>query len=190
MPASKATKAMAAGTQVPKAPTARETARKAAKAAPAARAQRAAPQGADAYAASTWGTEATFELTTPSGQKCLARELSIEALMEMGLLDTINSLGGIVDLEVLPSAKGQPPAVDMAKIMGNAEALLRVMALVNKIVVAGVVAPEVHAIIDEEGEPVVREKGRTYVDSIPVGDRMFLFNELTGGLESLAAFRS
>lgn len=189
MPASKATKAMAAGTQVPKAPTARKAA-KAAPAAPKARAQRAAPKLAEMYTASTWGTGATFELTTPSGQRCLARDLSIETLMEMGLLDTINSLSGIVDLEVLPSAKGQPPAVDMAKIMGNAEALLRVMALVNKIVIAGVVAPEVHPIIDDEGEAVVKQKGLTYVDSIPVGDRMFLFNELTGGLESLAAFRS
>lgn len=195
MPASKKTAAAAVRQGPPPQPTAltgraaKRAAPKAATAPKTAKAQRAAPQAPSTYTASTWGAANNFELTTPSGQTCLCRDLPLEELMEAGLLDTINGLSGIVDLEVLPQAQGQPPAVDMAKVMQNGEALLSVLALVNTIVCMGVVAPEIHPIVDGEGNRVKKESGLVYVDSIPAPDRMFLFNELTGGLEQLAAFR-
>jgi hypothetical protein len=193
MPASKKTAAMAPAAdygKAPRTPTARENARKAAKSTPAAktaRAQRGAPQSEEAYAASSWGTVVSFELTTPSGQKCRAHEMSIERLIEMGLLEAINSLSGIVEMETLP--KGGPPAVDMAKLLANTDQLIEVMALVNVIVCEAVEAPKVHPVIDEDGNPVKRIDGLVYVDSIPMTDRFFLFGEVTGGLESLASFR-
>lgn len=151
-----------------------------------ARAQRGAPQAPETYSASGWGAEVQFELTTPSGKKCLAHELSIERLIEMGLLETINSLSGIIESEVLPQASGQPQ-VDMKKMMANGEQLVGVLGLVNVIICEAVDAPVVHP-VPEAGE--ARVVGNVYVDSIPLTDRFFLFNEVTGGLDSLAAFRA
>jgi hypothetical protein len=79
-----------------------------------------------------------------------------------------------------------PPAVNMEKLMGNAEQLVQVMGLVNIILCEAIEAPQVWP-IPEDGEP--RVSGRVYVDTISMEDRFFLFSEVTGGLESLASFR-
>lgn len=149
---------------------------------------RGAPQAHESYAPSTWGSDNHFELTTPSGQKCLCKPLSIEDLMAMGLLETINALSGIVESEVLPKAKGQP-TVNMTKLMADPSQLMPVLAMVNRIICAAVVAPEVYPIADESGAPAERVQGRVYVDSIPITDRFAIFNEVTGGLDKFASFR-
>lgn len=201
MPASKKAAAAAASTtgralaQGAKAPSARATARKASKSAPIPTqsdehtpAVRRAPQDPSAYAVTAWG-DSNFELTTPGGQTCLVRELGIEGLIEMGLLDTLNGLAGIVANETLP--KSGPPAqqFDMKALMKDPHQLVTLIELLNKVVVAAVVAPRIHAVVDQNGQPVEKEIGKVYVDSIPLEDRMFLFTELTGGLDKFASFR-
>lgn len=152
-----------------------------------ARLERRAPQDQSAYAASAWGAQTQFEVTTPSGQKCLCRELTVERLIEMGLLQAINSLEGIVANQVLPKAEGKPTVqVNMAELVQNADKLTAVLELVNTIVVEAVVAPKIYA-VPEGGEE--RVNGLVYVDSIGMTDRFAIFGEVTGGLESLAQFR-
>jgi len=181
---------MAPAATAPRDLSSREVARKAAKAtqsaaktAPA----RQAPQPASAYQATTWGqgTEG-FELTCPSGQKCLAKELDIMRLIELGLLDRINGLSGIVNSQVVPKAKGQRvPEVDVASILQNKDGLREIMLLVDTIVCEAVLAPEVYENVPND-ERVV---GRIYADSVRLTDKFHIFNEVTGGLEQLAAFR-
>lgn len=200
MPVSKKTPAAASLTgralaQGQKEPSARATKRAAAKAAPAPtqgaaepRAERGAPQAPDSYSASVWGTTNQFELTVPSGQKCLVHQLSIERLIEMGLLEAINSLSGIVEQEVIPKAgPSATPTVDMTKLLADTSKLTRVLEVVNVIVVEAVDAPAL-ASVPEPGEP--RVNGVVYVDSIGLTDRFAIFSEVTGGLDGLAAFRS
>jgi hypothetical protein len=187
MPASKDNTASQIGRGAAKAPSTARAAKRAAPKPP--QSERKAPRSPEAYQPSAWGTTANFEVTTPSGQTCLAHELSVEKLMEMGLLQAIDALSGIVEMKVLPGSQGKPPEVDMQKVMSNGKQLMEVMNLVNMIVCAGVVEPQVHPVVDQDGNSVERVNGRVYVDSIPLGDRFFLFNEITGGLESFAAFR-
>ena len=201
MPSSKKTAAMAPiaeyGQQA-KAPTARAVRRTAAKATPAAqkaaKGKRAPAQPASAYTPTTWGQQTQgFEIECPSGQKCLAKELDIMRLIELGLLDRINGLTGIVNSQVVPKAKGQRvPEVDVASILQNKDGLREIMLLVDTIVCEAVIAPEVFPVIDEDGVPIPddeREPDRIYTDSIRLTDRFHIFNEVTGGLDQLAAFR-
>ena len=196
MPSSKASKTVGA------ARVAGEQAQRATKARPRstqsdeqpARGHRGTPQAPEAYTPTTWGQDVTsFELTCPSGQKCLAKELDIMRLMELGLLDRINGLSGIVNAQMLPKARGQRvPEVDVNELLRNKDALIEVMALVNSIVCESVVAPHVWPIVDEDGLPIPdeeRKPERIYVDSVRLTDKFFIFNEVTGGLEQLAAFR-
>lgn len=193
MPSSKQTAAQASavGRGAAKAPT---TAREAKRAAPKGtqapqndRLERRAPQEPSAYAASAWGTQTQFEVTTPSGQMCLCRELTVERLIEMGLLQAINSLESLVGNQVLPKAEGQPVVqVDMGELMANPEKLTAVLDLVNTIVVEAVVAPQIYP-VPAEGEQ--RVNGLIYVDSIGMTDRFAIFGEVTGGLENLSQFR-
>ena len=144
-------------------------------------------QDPSAYTASAWGTTPTFEVTVPSGQTCLVRELTVERLIEMGLLQAINSLEGIIGNQVLPAVEGKKPVeVDMTSLMKNADQLTAVIDLVNTIVCEAVVAPKVYPVPDPGGDRVM---GLVYVDSIGLGDRFALFGEVTGNLDSLATFR-
>lgn len=189
MPSSKKTQAIVPGAPA-KAPSARAVKRATAKSTPAAQNDklvRGAPQDPSAYAASAWGGRNEFEVTVPSGQKCLCKELSVERLIEMGLLQAINSLEGLVSNQVLPAAQGQRTVqVDMATLVKSADKLTAVLELVNTIVVEAVVAPVVHA-VPPLGE--ARVQGLVYVDSIDLTDRFALFSEVTGNLESLSSFR-
>jgi hypothetical protein len=190
--AKKAATASALGRGAAIEPTARQQKRAAAKKATPAPKQapestgavRGAPQAPSAYSASTWATTAQFEITCPSGQKCLAHQLTIERLMEMGLLEAINSLSGIVEQEMIPRTGA--PNVDMTKLLSDAPKLLQVMSLVNEVVVEAVDAPEVHP-VPPSGE--ARVPGLVYIDSIGMVDRFAIFSEVTGGLGDLAAFR-
>lgn len=189
MPSSKKTQAIVPGAPA-KAPSARAVKRATAKSTPAAQNDklvRGAPQDPSAYAASAWGGRNEFEVTVPSGQKCLCKELSVERLIEMGLLQAINSLEGLVANQVLPGAQGQRTIqVDMASLVQNADKLTAVLELVNTIVCEAVGAPVVHA-VPPLGE--ARVQGLVYVDSIDLTDRFALFSEVTGNLESLSSFR-
>lgn len=159
-----------------------------------AKAGRGTPQAPEAYTPTTWaqGTS-SFELTCPSGQTCLAKELDIMRLMELGLLDRINGLSGIVNSQIVPKAKGQRvPEVDVTELLRNKDGLREIMMLVDTIVCEAVVAPKVHPTLDEDGLPIPHEERkpeRVYADSIRLTDKFFIFNEVTGGLEQLAAFR-
>ena len=190
MPSSNRTKATAAAATAPREPSTREVARKAAKAtqkAAKAAPARTAPQDPSSYQPTTWGQQTEgFEITCPSGQKCLAKELDIMRLIELGLLDRINGLSGIVNSQVLPQAKGQRvPEVDVKSLLENKEGLREIMLLVDTIVVEAVIAPEVYENVpDSERKPE-----RIYADSIRITDKFHIFNEVTGGLDQLAAFR-
>jgi hypothetical protein len=168
----------------------RDTERTATKSTPAAQKERlvrGVPQDPENYAASVWGTQTAFEVTTPSGQKCLVRELTVERLIEMGLLELINSLESIVSNDVLPKVGGeQAPTVDMNQLMKDPSKLMRVLDLVNTIVCEAVVAPKVHQV---PADGASRVQGQVYVDSIGMEDRFALFGEVTGNLEGLATFR-
>lgn len=194
MPASKKTteagtagRAMAQGAKPLGARAAKRAASSSAQADQNDRLVRGAPQAPDSYSASAWGTQTTFEVTVPSGQTCLCRELTVERLIEMGLLQAINSLQGIVTNNVLPSAEGKPGVqVDMASLIQNADKLTAVLELVNTIVCEAVVAPVVHPVPEAGSE---RVNGVVYVDSISMTDRFALFGEVTGNLDSLSTFR-
>lgn len=189
MPASKKTAAMTAQSGPP--PVLTEVTGRAARRAPAAkkaqRVQRGAPQAPEAYKATQWGAgPSEFDVTCPSGQKALVRSLDIMRLMDMGLLDRLNGLSGIINTQVLPKAKGQRvPEVDVNELMKNADGLREVLALVDTVICEAVVLPEVYANVPDEE----RVEGRVYADSIGLEDKFFIFNEVTGGLDQLANFR-
>jgi hypothetical protein len=112
--------------------------------------------------------------------------MDIMRLMELGLIDRINGLSGIVNTQVIPKAKGQRvPEVDIAELMKNKDGLREIMLLVDTIVCEAVVAPEVHPNVPQSE----RVKGLVYVDSVRMADKFFIFNEVCGGLDQLASFR-
>lgn len=125
------------------------------------------------------------ELTVPSGQDCLVRRPGVEPLIEIGLLDKVDGLTGLVDQKHIKRVKGEK-SVDIDSLAKDKDSLLNVIKTVNDIIVHVVVEPEVLP-VPEEGTK--RDPESVYVDDIDLNDKMFIFNYAIGGTSDLEQFR-
>jgi hypothetical protein len=155
-----------------------------------------------------WGDStpvgAPIELTTPLGQTLLAKKVSIEGLLEMGILTMADSLTPLMEQHTKKRMKNGPsgPAtaeVDTNALMGDPNAMKSVMTLVDKIMPIVVVSPSVALHYEEVtvGKTTVtrmipqdkRQPGMVYTDQIDFMDKMFIFEWAVGGLQAMLSFR-
>lgn len=151
--------------------------------------------GGPKYAPTTWGGERFVDLTVPSGQLCQVRRPGVEGLVRVGLLKQTDALTSIVENKHIKRVKGQKE-VDVKSLMGDAESLVKVMGVVDKIVAYVVVQPELRipTMTTPDGEEVPindadRQSNVIYTDMIDLEDRMFIFQYAVGGSKDIAAFR-
>jgi hypothetical protein len=155
-----------------------------------------------------WGSAtpagAEEELTTPTGQTCRARKITIEALLELGILTDADSLTPIVEKYTKAVSKTGPSGpkevvVDENAILADPTALKQIIMLCDKAIPHIVVSPEVRLHFTERtiGKTKVtksiatedRESGVIYTDQISLDDKMYLFDWGVGGVKSMMSFR-
>lgn len=151
------------------------------------------------------------ELTLPSGQTCRARRMSIEGVIQTGLLDEVDSLTATVDqyTRKVKGGKGVPDGTVVVSddLVKDVDALGKIMTMVDSLVPHIVVSPPVLAHWTEQtvGKTKVRKKikpedrqptwnpktktGVIYTDMIGLDDKMHLFDWALGGLEAFSSFR-
>ena len=172
-----------------------------------------------AYELTTWG-ETLRDFTTPSGQTCQIRVVSIETLAELGILDQLDVLTNSVAAEIIAPARGRRPQDRQKKQPTKAEIaaaeeavkspegsgifggftvaqIVPLIDVINRAVCEIVVQPPIErpVRIMDDGEEVAlkieeREKGVVYTDTIPLNDRTVLFNTSFGDISALASFRN
>lgn len=143
-----------------------------------------APQAADPYAPTGWSSP--FEdFVAPSGQRCLLRKMDISDLLQAGILEHMDTLGGIVDNEVIRPATGQPP-VDVRKVMKNPQVLGKLVPMLDKVLAVVVEKPTLHP-KPAPGEE--RVEGRAYIDAVSIADKIAIFNRAAGDLDDLKSVR-
>lgn len=137
------------------------------------------------------------DLTVPSGSLCRVKRTGPQGLIKMGLLDSLDSLTGLVKTEHFDRVAGQQSAVvntdaikDFAK---NAEAIQAGFALIDKVCVGVVVQPRIYATpLDDNGDPLPSEQWdpeKIYVDSVELDDKLFILQFVVGGTADLETFR-
>lgn len=142
-------------------------------------------QSEDRYAATAWGGTGT-DLSMPSGQLAYVRKPGIEQLIAAGIINDLDSLSGIVDGLITKAEGGVPPKVDVEKIMSDSSQMDAMFHLIDRVVCHTVIKPEVHMTPNDRTS---RKPGVIYCDMIDIEDRLFIFNYVTGGVTSVAAFR-
>lgn len=138
---------------------------------------------ADPYAPTAWGNY-DEEKTMPSGQKCRVRKLGFEDFLDAGLLDSMNTLQGVVDKNVRKGS-GQPP-VDPIKLMKDKRTSSNMTGIINKVVIMSVTAPK---IFPAPAEFKDREVGKVYVDTVGMMDKLEIFSLAVGEMNALEEFR-
>jgi hypothetical protein len=155
-----------------------------------------------------WGGDLVIDLPVPSGALCQVRRPGIPGLIKAGVLDSLDSLTGIVQTDHLERVKeGKDPHVtakQMQELSQNKEGLLRALTLTDKVVEYVVLQPTVRRPIDRnpDGSPILDEQGEeidllpglrvsdvVYTDSISLEDKMYIFQFVVGGVTDLETFR-
>lgn len=164
--------------------------------------------------ASTPATGSEEEVTTPNGQTCRAKRMSIEAMISAGLLAEADAITAMVAKhmkKVRPGAKkprkSDDPidAVNIPSLMKDADAVREVITMLDRLVPHIVVSPPVALhyteqtvgkttvtkMISEEDRIEMREArpGLVFTDQIGLEDKMFLFDWSAGGINMMLAFR-
>lgn len=152
------------------------------------------------------------ELTLSSGQTCLARKMSIESMIQAGMLAEADALTASVTKYTKKVKGGKPTKaakngaptaqaieLDEHKFLSDPEALKSMIGLMDRALPHIVISPVVHLHYTEKtvGKTKVtkripeedRIEGIVYTDQIDFGDKVELFNFAAGGLGSMLAFR-
>lgn len=169
------------------------------------------------YALTTWRTDDERDFTTPSGQRCRIRDLGLEDMAEMGIIDQMDTLGMLVETQHIQRVQGKRPqdrkakkqtkAQQAAQEQGELVAWLRdrqkfsaIVIMLDKIAACCVVEPVVEnpwVLVDPEdpkkGERKLARPERLdaalYSDKIQFEDKMAIFEEAFKGMGDLESFR-
>jgi len=156
-----------------------------------------------------------FETALPSGETCFQRAISIEDMLEMGIMDKIDSLSGIVQTEHIERVTGkgkQTPAQQAASTMAALDpttedgrtalfALLKdksrwenLLEFVNKVVVRSVIEPPVYDGQEgAAGQPAHGLSNSVDVHDVDLQDKLVIMNaamsKLQAGVVAAEPFR-
>lgn len=162
------------------------------------------------YAPTKWGGEFLVDLEVPSGQLCQVRRPGITGLIKIGVLDSLDSLSGIVKSDHIDRVEaGKDPHVtaeEMRELAKSKDGLLRAVELARKVTLAVVVQPPLAPVplvrnpvtgepeLDDDMRPIEiplegRDRTLTYVDQVDLMDQMFILQFVVGGVTDLEEFR-
>lgn len=158
----------------------------------------------------------TEELTLPSGQTCAARKMSIQSMIEAGILAESDALTAQVTKHTKKvrvasgpgatrSGKSTPPVreqitkLDENSLLKDPESMTALIGLMDRALPHIVVSPVVvlhytsrkvgKTTVTKRIEPEDRESGKVYTDQINFMDKVELFNWASGGLGAMLQFR-
>lgn len=141
------------------------------------------------YAATSWGSEnglgGLHDLEMPSGQLAQVRRPGPQGLITAGVIQSMDSLTGIVKNDLIPAAEGKPK-VDASKVLKDPKALAEMTHMIDKIVCHCVVQPKVEM---TPNDVTRRKPGVVYADMIDLTDKVFIMNFGMGGSKDLERFR-
>lgn len=160
--------------------------------------------------ASTPAAGTTEELTLPSGQTCAAKRVTVEKMIEAGILNDTDALTATVSQHTTIKKSNGPngPAskeLDEDKLLRDPEAIKAVVKLCDKAMPSIVVSPGVALHfeeitvgkttvirpLDDDQRALLRadRPGLVFTDQIDFTDKMFLFDWAVGGLKAMQSFR-
>lgn len=138
------------------------------------------------YQPTSWGktpaVSEPYEYETDSGQLCLIKNIGMNDILRMGLLDNLDFFTASMAEDDANKGKPKievPQEGFAAKLLKNFD---KMEGTINKVLLAGVIAPPLAPVPNDPASQ--RKEGVIYVDSIPFADRVDLFGEIldTDGL--------
>lgn len=166
------------------------------------------------YDLTVWKVDNESDLRTPSGQLCRVKELGLQEMAELGVIDQMDTLGMLVEEKHIKRVQGKRPqdkkltkAQQAAKEQGEITKMLKdkkkfgaLVTLLDKVAATCVVEPVVENpwVPVDENDPEKGERKLTrserldaalYADVLPFNDKMTIFEFAFKGMGELESFR-
>lgn len=142
-------------------------------------------QGRKATKRYSLGVNKPTELELPSGNICLVERMGVRGLIKAGLMDSLDSLTGLVQKELIDSQDPKKQAQAALQLAEDPAKLQEGIDLIDRVICHVVKAPEVH-MPPKEGE---RDPEKLYADDVDDDDKTFIFNFVVGGTRDIEQFR-
>lgn len=127
----------------------------------------------DKYVATAWGGQHLVDLEMPSGQLAQVRRPGVTGLVKAGLLDSLDSLTGLVQTEHIDrvrkgaSTTKEITPEEIKALASDSGRLVDVLTLMDRVIEYVVVQPQVLRPVqrDEQGRPVKTWRGKLNDDT-------------------------
>lgn len=153
-----------------------------------------------------WGSSSANgeeELILPSGQTCRAIKISVESMIQTGILADADVLTALVSKHIRKvkggNGKADGQTLDEKGMLSDPKALQSIIGLTDKLMPHILISPSVQLHYTETtvGKTTVtkripedeRNPATIYTDMIGLEDKMFLFDWAAGGLQAMTNFR-
>jgi len=138
-----------------------------------------------------WGGNVNYDFVLPSKQVVLLRKLQMEDIVELDLIDAMDTFTGLMTVPENAKAKKSKKAANEEEqigrqIFGNPEKFKAVMKTADKCILKAVLKPTVQ---EPPAEFAERVEGVVYLDTIPFADKLAIFNEVFEGVGGFESFR-
>lgn len=169
------------------------------------------------YSLTSWTASTERDFKTPSGQMCRIKDLGLEEMSEVGLIDQMDTLGMLVQTEHVERVQGKKPSdrqkkkptkaqkaaqeqAGMVEWLRDRNKMSAIGTMLDKIASVCVVEPVVFNpwVLKDEGDSSKGERklerherlpDTVYADNIRFADKMAIFQEVFQGMEDLETFR-
>lgn len=138
-----------------------------------------ASEAASKYLAPAWGVNPTFDLTLPSGGLVLVKKIAVDEVIEMGLMDKLDSFSSVAGKGKKKQTKKEEAESELREKLGDPGAMGQMVDVINLICLKSIVEPRVLQVPEkqEDGSDGERVEGAIYIDRIPFTDRSFIFEK-------------
>lgn len=131
-------------------------------------------------------TEA-IDLDLPSGNTCLVIRPGVQGLIKHGILDSLDSLTGLVQTDLIDAKDPKKTAQAVVALASRPEDLLAALSLMDKVIAYVVQEPKVELPPEDDSE---RDPEVVYADEVDNDDKMFIFQFVVGGTRDIESFRA
>lgn len=137
------------------------------------------------------------DITLPSGQVCQIRNLKMEDIFVLGIVDDLDDFGtALMPKQPTRAAKRSGAAAKKAQedaelkrimsFLSDSQKFDTISGVLNKVVAKCVLQPAL-ADLPEDGKD--RDPEKIYVDQVDFMDRLEIFNQVFSGMGDMARFR-
>lgn len=149
-------------------------------------------------------TEA-MDLDLPSGNTCLVIRPGVQGLIKHGILDSLDSLTGLVQAELIDAKDPMKVRKAVSAFAARPDDILAAMDMMDKVIEYVVREPSVLRPIQRDpasGKPILvdgkevslpdseRDSEQLYTDEVDTDDKLFIFQFVVGGTRDIESFRA